>query len=199
MPLNLNFSEQYKTIPPGNYPVVIESAEVVEAKKPNEDGTTAYNLLMEFRVMDGPQEDETIRQWASLSAKNLWSLRNTLINVGVPLHEMMDEEGNVSVETDAEDMEIDPCGVLLVPEVVGRTGIAVITEGSYNGRKTANINKILDDEGVDREKAMREERKAQNGSTPSRPEPSARATQIPAAPAATNGAPRKNLTLRRTT
>lgn len=201
MSLNLNFADKYKVLPPGNYPVVIESAEVVFAKNPQPDGSPAYNLKMEFRVMDGPQEDETITQWASLVEKNLWSLRNTLINVGVPLHDMMDEEGNVSIETDAEDMEEDPRGVLLEPEIVGRTGIAVITAGTFNGKPSANISKVLDDTGVDREKAMRDERKA-NGSTPSRPEPSARATQIPAAPvgAVNNGAsPRKNLTLRRTT
>jgi hypothetical protein len=161
--------------------------------------------MLTFRIMDGDYEDETLRLWKPLRADLTWSLRNVLVNLGLNMEDVLDEENNISLETDSPDMDIDPCGVLLEPELVGRTCTLQVVIQQYNGRDSSSIDRVLDDEGIDREKAQREQRKAsRNGSTPAAAaaleveEGSDTAFVAPTpAPAANGAAPRRQLSLRK--
>jgi hypothetical protein len=139
MPIQLDFSNvpTNEPVPAGRYPVVVEQVECRDSKS-----SDSKYLNWELRILDGEFANRRLFMMTSLSAKALWRLRSVLINL-----DAYEEQLDIEVDEGSD--------IVISPELVGLTGTAVVKIETYQGEERAKVDELLDDDGVDRERAAR--------------------------------------------
>jgi hypothetical protein len=135
--IHLDFSniEEFDPLPKGDYPVVIESAQVRESK---ENPGTEY-LNWELTVTDGEFEGRKLFMSNGLTEKSLYYLHQQFLDIGV-----IDED---AVEM---DLEVDEeTGYLIEPEVAGIAAIATVGTQVRKGKIQNTVDRLaLEEEEV---------------------------------------------------
>lgn len=136
-------------VPAGDYPVEVENVEWRQSKDKidKETGELSEYWNWEAVITDGPFQGRRLFFMTSLTKSALWKLRNVLVNLG-------------AYRESIEPVYDEDTKQVLEPELVGLTGVARVKMGSYKGEPRSEVDKILDDDGVDREKAMRQDAKS---------------------------------------
>ena len=168
----------FEPVPAGNYPVMVENVTLrknKEGKLDPDTGEVAEYFAWEFVIIDGEFQGQHLWLNTTLQRKGLFKLRNTFLNLGV----IDSLDGGLDYDVDeATDQVIEP-------ELINRTGVARVKMGkNQNGEARSEVDTILDNEGIDRERSMRD---------------AARGGRAQAAPVTTNGAPaqgQRKMTLR---
>lgn len=151
-------------VPAGMYTIVVENVEWRQSKdKIDEDtGNLSEYLNWELAITDGDFANRRLFTITSLKKKALWKLRSVFTNLAV------DYDPDRGMEIDDDSNQV------IYPELVGLIGTAEVVEGSYNGKPRSEVANIFDPDGIDLEKAMRDERraekKASNGKAPGQQE-----------------------------
>lgn len=164
--LTVDFSqvETFEALPPGEYPVVIESVEV----RQSETGEFPY-LNFTLVIPDGEYANRKLWFIGSLSPKALWRLQATFASFGL--------------EGDEHELDVDDgTGVLLNPQLVGLPAIARVSNELYQGRMTSRVNDLIGAEGAAAESTPSEAPAEGEAEAPARKSPFA-----PRAAAASTG------------
>lgn len=145
MAINVDFSDvpTNEPVPDGRYPVVVEQAEIRDSKS-----SDSQYINWELRIMDGEYANRRLFMMTSLSKKALWRLRAVLKNLGCYPGDKF------TIEKD------EGSGIMLFPQVVGATGVAVSKIETYQGEERSRTEELLDDNGQDVEKMERKEARA---------------------------------------
>lgn len=130
-PIVVNFGdvESFSALPAGNYPIVIESVTVKEAK----DTGNPY-LNWDLKVSQGPSAGRHFFFMTSLLPQSLWRLKAIFDSLGVF---QKYPEDNLTITPDPAS------GIVIEPQLVGLPGIAVVRQEMYQSRMQNKVDDIL--------------------------------------------------------
>lgn len=132
--------ESFEPVEDGEYPVVIEEAEMRESQ------SSDYPYInLKLRISEGEHEGRFLWTMCSLHPKALWRTKETFENLGI-----VDEELDIEVDDDTN--------MVLEPELVGLPAIAVATTETYEGKLRNRVETLLPSEGA--KKASKSNKKA---------------------------------------
>jgi hypothetical protein len=145
MAIQLDFSDipSNEPVPAGRYPVIVDRVECRDSKS-----SDSQYLNWELKVTEGEFINRRLFMMTSLSRKALWRLRAVLTNL-----DAYEEKLELDVDEDS--------GAVLQPELVGLQGVAVVKMETYQGEERSRVEELLDEDGVDRERAQRKTTKPQ--------------------------------------
>jgi len=130
--LTVDFSqtESYEPLPPGEYPVVIDSIEL----RQSENSEHPY-LNFTCKVSEGEFANRNLWFIGSLSPKALWRLQAVFASFGLT-------DANVELDID------DASGTLLEPQLVGLPAIARCRNETYQGSLRTRVEELIGLEGA---------------------------------------------------
>lgn len=126
MPIKINFAEvdDNNLIPEGTYPTIVQSVQAKDAS----DGQSVF-LEWYLEITSGEFEGRRVRMITSLKNTVLWRLKSVLRNLDV------DVEGEI-------DFEMDDEGFIIMPELTGRVGVAVVSHSTYQNVTRAQCDDL---------------------------------------------------------
>lgn len=142
-PRSLDFTKvpSNDPVPDGDYAIVVENVQWRQSKD-KIDATTgelSEYWNWELVVTDGPFEGRHLWTMTSLSDKAAFRLQQFLVN----LRAIEPDDKNVDPEYDEDTDQV------IVPEIVGLTGVARVKGRTWNGETRPDVSKMLSDDGTD--------------------------------------------------
>lgn len=112
--------EGFSAVPPDTYEAQITSIEVKDSKDKQ-----SQNLQWQFTIIEGEYIDRVLFLWKNLKPQALWSLRELLVDLGVPRE---DVEGEFEFEPD---------------DFIGMNVYMTVQVGMYQGKETNEIVRVV--------------------------------------------------------
>lgn len=126
--VTVDFSDvqDFEPVPEGEYPVLIEKVNYVEAATEDKFDYMGWELT----ISDGEYQNRKLWLNTSFSPKALFKLKEVLENL-----DLYDDELDIDYDEDAM--------IVTTPELSGLPAIAVVEESTYNNRPTNNVVTLI--------------------------------------------------------